>query len=124
MPLGGQKRPRITLGAIVSKVMTSATRVSDTQSDLGLLVLVFNPSIIRVLMRIGGCAPRTEGLYPPSPEAHVNFRGGWPRSPSRVTKRAAARHVHRIPYTTVPDAAVGHLRGGATKYCWFPLIIS
>ena len=34
-PLDGQKRPRITLGAIVSKVMTSVTRIPD----LGLLVL-------------------------------------------------------------------------------------
>ena len=34
-PLSGQERPRITQGAILSKVMTSVTRIHD----LGLLVL-------------------------------------------------------------------------------------
>ena len=34
-PLSGQERPRITQGAILSKVMTSVTRIPD----LGLLTL-------------------------------------------------------------------------------------
>ena len=94
-PLDSQKRPRITLGAIISKVMTSVTRIPD----LGLLVLA----------RLGPSGTRWVVLSAPTTQNRVNTGNAHGGTGQRV-------HMSQHATTAVarPASAAGHAGGIAS----------